>query len=252
MRRSILLVLLCVAAAASCAKKETVAPPARERVGQTITHRVTAGETWESLARDYYGNPTRAGELAADNGGEPARPPVEGSAVRVLLTDRELRYVRNRLDAAREYNAGLDLVASGNYAEAAGRFEAAVELNPYFADASFNLAVAYQKLGYHAKAIDILDELVALSPRNVEYLYALGVSRFAGADYSAAKKAWGDALAIDPAHRKAVFSLGVLCEKTGKKDEARNRFEQYLRLDPNGEWADAARSHLEALGRPRR
>jgi tetratricopeptide (TPR) repeat protein len=251
MNRFPLAALLCLVAILSCAKTKSVSP-ARESLGQVITHRVESGETWESLARDFYGDTDRARELAQDNGRDLAQALVEGSAIRVLLTAREVDSVKNRLDAAREYNAGLDLTASGNYAEAATKFEEALKLNPNFFDASFNLAIAYQKLGLHSKAIDILNDLLTVAPDNVEYLYALGATCFAAGDLGGAKRAFGDVLEKDPTNRKALFSLGVVCEKTGKTDEARRRFERYLELDPEGEWAEAARSHLESLLRPRR
>jgi tetratricopeptide (TPR) repeat protein len=243
---------LCLLCALSCAKTKSVAPPSRESLGQVITHRVETGETWESLARDFYGDAGRARELAQDNGTALAEAPIAGSAVRVLLTAREVASVRRRLDAAREYNAGLDLAASGAYAEAVTRFEESLKLDPELSDASFNLAIAYEKLGFHERAIDILRDLVSRSPGNVDYLYALGASRFAAGDLGGARRAFGEVLDRDSTNRKALFSLGVVCEKTGKLDEAKRRFERYLELDPEGEWAHAARSHLESILRQRR
>jgi tetratricopeptide (TPR) repeat protein len=233
-----------------CAKSKNVPPPAApasEGLGRVMTHRVAFGETWQSIARDFYGDESRSRELAQDNGSDLSRALREGSTIRVLLTAREAETIQAKLEASRVYNAGLDLASSGDYAEAALKFEDALKLNPLFPDASFNLAIAYQKLGYQKRAIDMLRDLLVVSPGNADYLYALGASLFDSGDVAAARRTFSEVVDKDPTNRKALFSFAVACEKTGKLDEARNAFERYLQLDPYGEWADAARSHLESL-----
>jgi len=232
----------------SCAGEKTV-PRAREPVEQVITHRVESGETWHSLARDFYGDEGRAAALALDNRMDAGVEPHAGSAVRIILSARDARRIKSRLDAAREYNAGLDLASAGNYAAASQKFEEAVKLDPYFNDASFNLAVTYGKLGFHAKAVSILKELASVSPGNAGYRYALGASLFDAGDLAGAEKVFLDILAAAPSDRKSVFSLAVILEKRGKTDMAIRRFRQYLVLDSDGEWAESARGHLSALER---
>ncbi len=250
MKLFLIFVISCSLCFMFCAKSKNVPPPqapSSEGLGQVMTHRVALGETWQSLSRDFYGDESRARELAQDNGSDLSRAPREGSAIRVLLTAREVDAVKAKLEAARVYNAGLDLASGGSYAEAALKFEEAVKLNPHFPDASFNLAIAYQKLGYQTKAIAILRDLLVVSPGSTDYLYALGASLFDSGDLGAARRTFSDVLDKDPTNRKALFSFGVACEKTGKPDEARSAFERYIQLDPQGEWADSARSHLESL-----
>jgi tetratricopeptide (TPR) repeat protein len=240
--------LLALAATLSCAGEK----PARETraVEQVITHRVEAGETWRTLARDFYGSESRAAALARDNGGDASVEPPAGSAVRVPLDERDARRIRERLDAARVYNEGLDLASAGSYAAASEKFEEAVRLDPAFNDAYFNLAVSFRKLGLLGKEATILRELVAIAPESVEYRYALGASLFDTGDLAGAEKAFREVLAASGSDRKALFSLAVVLEKRGKAEEAASRFREYLAVEPDGEWADAARSHLEALSRP--
>jgi len=243
-----IIITLCALSISSCAGMGP-APEVRERTEQVVTHRVEAGETWKTMARDFYGDERRGALLARDNGRDESEPPGAGSAVRVFLTARDVKRIQGRLDAAREYNEGLDLVSGGNYAAAVPKFEEAVKLDPFFNDASFNLAVSYEKLGFHEKALTILEDLVEVSPGNPDYRYALGASLFAGGDLGGAEKAFREALAREPAHRKSLFSLAVVLEKRGKTEEAKSRFREYLALDPDGEWGDAARSRIEALER---
>ena len=159
------------------------------------------------------------------------------------------RASRDRLDAAREYNAGLDLAAEGNYAAAIGRFEESIKLDPGLVDASYNLAIAYQRLAFHERAASILRDLVSVAPENVAYRYALGAALLGAGDLEEAEKAFLAVLAAEPLDRKSIFSLAVVLEKRGAVEQARERFRQYLSLDPRGEWADSARAHLAALER---
>ncbi len=248
MRSASIAALFACTAMISCAG-ERPAPGQREPIEQVVTHRVAQGDTWRSLARDFYGDGDRAAVIARDNGMDASVEPRAGSGVRIFLSKRDAERVRNRLDAAREYNVGLDLAAEGNFAAAIGRFSEAIKLDPGLVDASYNLGIAYEKLGYHGKAAAILGDLVAVAPENTAYRYALGVSRYGAGDLEGAERAFLAALAVEPDHRKSIFSLGVVLEKRGAADEAKERFRRYLALDPEGEWADSARAHLKALER---
>jgi tetratricopeptide (TPR) repeat protein len=243
-----LMLICCNVCFMCCAKSKSLPPPAPgPELGQVMTHRVTRGETWQSIARDFYGDEGRARELAQDNGSDLLIGPREGSTIRVLLAAHEGEEVKAKLEASRVYNEGLDLASAGSYAEATIKFQQALKLNPHLHDASFNLAIAYQKLGYHRKAIDILRDLLIVVPGNTDYKYALGASLFASGEVADARRTFSDVLDKDPTNRKALFSYAVACEKTGKYDQARDSFERYLQLDPQGEWAESARSHLESL-----
>lgn len=248
MRFAFFVALFSCAAILSCAG-ERPSSRAREPVEQVITHRVAQGESWRTIARDFYGDESRAEALARDNGMDATVEPRAGSAVRIFLSEREAKRVRNRLDAAREYNAGLDLAAEGNYAAAIGRFEESIKLDPGFIDASYNLAIAYQRLAFHQKAASILEDLVSLVPGNVAYRFALGASLFGAGDLAGAEKAFLAVLAAEPSHRKALFSLAVVFEKRGAFEKAGDTYRRYLSLDSRGEWAESARARLKELDR---
>ena len=243
-----LLVALALAMLISCAG-ERPAPRVNEPLEQVVTHRVESGESWRTIARDFYGDESRSEALARDNGIDYRTEPRPGSAVRIPQSARDVLRIKDRLDAAREYNEGIDCAAEGNFPGASQKFEEALKLDPTLADASFNLALVYGKLGYHRKAAAILADLVSDVPENAGYWYALGASRFEAGDLAGSEKAFLKVLALTPSDRKALFSLAVALEKRGKKGDAKNRFRQYLALDPDGEWADAAREHLDELER---
>jgi len=248
MKQAALIACVSLLAFLSCAGERPAARVSERRgVEQVITHRVESGETWHSLARDFYGDERRAGELARDNGADVKVPPRSGAAVRVFLGARDVERAKRRLDAAREYNEGLDLASEQNYGAAAAKFEEAMKLDPSFRDASFNLAISYDKLGFREKAVRILKDLVSLAPENGEYRYALGASLFGAGAFEGAERAFRDVLKRDAHNRKALFSLAVVLEKRGSVEEAKSRFREYLELEPRGEWAEEARFRLDAL-----
>lgn len=214
---------------------------------KVVTHRVSYGETWESISRDFYGDEERAGELAVFNGRQLQVLPEAGAGVRIPLTSKDLRVLGKRLDAAEAYNRGLDLVSEGNYAEAVEEFRCALEVDPQFSDAAFNLGVTYQKLGLHKNATTVLRDLVTRSPGNPNYMHALGHSLFHTGELNGARRAFLKVLAIDPGHLKSIFSLATVYERMGKVKEAQEWWMEYIERDPNSEWTDKARSHLESL-----
>ena len=249
MRRSVVLLSLTLLLAASCAGRKDALRP--ERADQRITHQVQYGETWVTIAEDFYGDDSRAGDLALYNSGDPESPPEPGSGVRIPLGKKDLRMLGSKLEAADIYNEGLDLVSSGDYAGAIDRFRSALEMDPGLREASFNLAVTYQKLGLHERASTVLEGLVTREPDNPDYFFALGNTYFHVGDLPGAEGAFLDALEIDPNHLKALFSLATVYEKMGELEKAANRLAEYIVREPNGEWSAEARSRLERVNRAR-
>ena len=249
MRGSTVLLSLALLLAVSCAgRKETLRP---DRADQIITHQVQYGETWVTIAEDFYGDDSRAGDLALYNGVDPERLPEPGSGVRIPLEKKDVRKLRSKLDAADIYNDGLDLVSIGDYAGAIDKFRSALEMDPGLREASFNLAVTFQELGLHDRASTVLEGLVTREPGNPDYLFALGHAYFHVGDLQGAEGAFLDALEIDSNHLKALFSLATVYEKMGELEKAANRLTEYIIREPDGEWSAEARERLERVNRAR-
>ena len=247
MKRPALFPLVLLPVLFSCAGQKDLIRP--ERAEQIVTHEARYGETWESISNDFYGDEERAEALAIYNGSDPLTPPEPGASIRIPLSRGDVRSLRSRLDAVEIYNEGLDLAAGGDYAAAVERFRSAIDRDPDFADASFNLAVTYRKLGLHERAATVLENLVTRHPGNPDYLFALGHARFSSGDLGAAERSFLDALDLEPGHLKALFALATVLEREGELEKARDRFVEYLIRDPEGEWAAEARSRVEMLNR---
>lgn len=219
-------------------------PSADDRV---LTHEAAYGETMAEIADDYYGDPSRADDIRDFNDYEKGQEPVEGVALRVPMTPEDMRKLAIRREARVPYNRALDLVTRGKYLDAVIDFDAAIETDPSFADAYFNLGVTLQKVKSHEKALEALGKASKLRPGNAAYQYAIGSSHFYLEDYDKAIRAFRRALEADPRHAKAQYSLALSLERDGREVDARAAWQRYLELDNHSDWADRARARLEAL-----
>ncbi len=245
MRRSVFLLLIPVLVVLSCAgPRRSIS---NKPVKKVVTRRVAPGETWESLAERFYGDKALDADLASYNGLDPSVEPEPGSGVRIPLTARDLKRLGDKSEAAAAYNRGLDMASSGNFAGAIDKFREAVEIDPSLLDASFNLGVVYQKLGLHSNAATVFEGLIVKEKENPEYYYALGASLFHLERYEKAYEAFHEALEIDRMHLKSLFSIAVVCERSGKTQEAAGYWRRYIQSAPEGEWREEARRRLEAL-----
>lgn len=101
-------------------------------------------------------------------------------------------------EAVKRNNFGADLLKQGRLDEAIAEFQRAVEIDPTYAAAHFNLAYAFE--------------------RRERFDEAIGQYR--------------KALELEPGNLLGHNNLGVLYDKQGKYDEAVAAFEQALRVDP--------------------
>ncbi len=74
--------------------------------------------------------------------------------------------IRGAAGAAFEHDYGLAAIGTGRYHEATERFERALELAPEMSDALVKLAFARAHTGEVAKALDIIEEVLAAEPAN--------------------------------------------------------------------------------------
>jgi tetratricopeptide (TPR) repeat protein len=249
-RPAVFLTLICaLGLAASCAGRK--GEGVQVSVSDSITHRIKEGESWESVALEYYGDSERAADVAGYNGMDPDIEPVPGTGIRVQLTTEDRSKFDRLVEAATFYNTGLELASQKKYSEATTNFEKAIEKDRGFTDAIYNLGVTWQKLGMHRKAVEVLSGLGTEEAMegidDPEYLYALGASYFHLREYDKAEDAFDAAREIDPLHLKSLFSLAVIYEKKGRLDDAASALREYIKAAPEGVWKDQAKAKLERV-----
>jgi len=141
--------------------------------------------------------------------------------------------------------------------EALRAFVKATEIDENLAEAYSQLASLYNgmgKLDDAAKMSAKANELMAKSPAGGDpiALYNQGVILWNGGKGAEARDAFAKAVKADPKNAKAQYYLGLTTFSTaaggdGKMTDARAPLQEYLRLDPNGEFAESAKALLAAI-----
>lgn len=110
--------------------------------------------------------------------------------------------------------------------------------------------------GNYESAINTLGRSLELQPNGSESLTDLASAYFERAealdrpiDYGTAIELLSKVLVKSPQDSVALFNRALICERMFLYTQAVNDWENYLRVDPQGEWAEEARTRLDALKR---
>jgi len=108
--------------------------------------------------------------------------------------------------------------------------------------------------GNYESALKTLQRALEVQPDSPSLLTDLASAYFERAeaadrpiDYGNAIEALGKALAKTPDDPVALFNRALICERMFLYVQAVDDWDHYLRIDPNGAWADAARRQLGAI-----
>jgi len=183
---------------------------------------------------------------------------------------------------ARSYNNnGVEFVNSGKYEEASGEFQKALEIDPDFHVARYNLGLAYYNMGKTKEAISeleyltnssyyfvnahynlgtiylregMLDEalkqlkvVIELQPNHAEAHFNLGFIYFKKDAFQDAIAEYKKALEINPDSIKGLLSLAFIYEKNNMYKEAIEEYSLALELDPNHQEAQQALGGAKAI-----
>jgi putative PEP-CTERM system TPR-repeat lipoprotein len=144
------------------------------------------------------------------------------------MFDRAMR-VGGGSQAQREL--GLAQVGANQGRAALISLEKAYAQDPSDLRTGIELAVLYARLGNRQKAIQIAEAVVAKEPRNPAMLNFLGNIKGRLGDNAGLRKAYEQALAIDPAFRQVLVNLTQLDMEEGRFEPARKRLGDLLRKD---------------------
>lgn len=153
--------------------------------------------------------------------------------------------------AATEY--GVALASAQRLDEARQHFRRALELDPNFVDARFDLASVDAQSGDLQSAAENFKRVLDARPGDAkskqhlgEVLYLLGDKLAESGDLAAAEQQYKKALFYRPGDPQLHTSLGVVLARLGRLLEARPEFDVAVRLDPKYE---PARKALDAINR---
>jgi tetratricopeptide (TPR) repeat protein len=143
-------------------------------------------------------------------------------------------------------------MAKKDYEAAEGTFKKALELNPSSVEAYNGLANLYnaqKKFDQAAEASAQAAKLGAAAPggASASTVFNQGVIAWNASRIDDAKKAFEEAVKLDPKLAEAHYWLGMANLNQGKMPEAAASFEEYLKLDASGKYAEQAKGILAQI-----
>jgi tetratricopeptide (TPR) repeat protein len=143
-------------------------------------------------------------------------------------------------------------MAKKDYDAAEGTYKKAIELNPSSAEAYNGLANLYnaqKKFDQASEASAQAAKLGAAAPggASASTVFNQGVIAWNASRIDDAKKAFEEAVKLDPKLAEAHYWLGMANLNQGKMPEAVTSFEEYLKLDASGKYAEQAKGILAQI-----
>jgi tetratricopeptide (TPR) repeat protein len=206
-----------------------------------------------------------------------------GDRAKAAKAREELERIARLSDQAKAvYNDGVARQKLGEEEGALAKFQGALELDPNFEPALLALAASALKLGRAAEAHAAAETALKLDPGNAEALkvrynaalklkdeaklaealaglaavdaatardglFLLAQSAFANDDAKAAKERLRRVLAINPAHARSHYILGLIFMREGAKAQARTHFQRFIDLAPSDPDVASARDALRLM-----
>ncbi len=167
----------------------------------------------------------------------------------LMVARIQLSYWQNNLTLLRHASAvttdnyvvdnflGRALDDAGKNDESLPLYEAAVRIEPHYAQAQFNLGMARLNRRQLDEACVHLAEVVRLVPEDAGAHYYLGTALLENDRLNEAIDQFNAAILINPDLTAAHSQLGLTLIKQGKTVEAILHFGRVVRLQPNDSWA---------------
>ena len=137
--------------------------------------------------------------------------------------------------AEEQFAKGNALGLAGKYGDAVAAFQEAVRLKPDYADAWYNLGVAFlQPPGQqYDEAIAAFRKTVELRPDHYEAWYLMGVAWESRGQYEEAVEPYRQAIRSNPAYVEAYQGLAVALARNCRYPEALDALKKYMALAGN-------------------
>ena len=136
--------------------------------------------------------------------------------------------------------------------QAAEAYRKAVEAAPGWVEARINLGTTYYQLGRMEEALEQFRKAVELEPKNALAKFNLGCVHQQLGDMKGAIEHLANSVELMPALADAHLNLALAYEKTGRQQNAIRHLSLYVQYEPNGPWADFARSRIAKHKTPAR
>ncbi len=142
-------------------------------------------------------------------------------------------------------NSGRKFYVNGDYEKAVAAFKEEISNKPSSAEAYFNLALAYGKLGQHDNEISAYEGTIKLTPNKPEIYFNLGNAYIDKGDKHKAIEAFRHAISLRPDYLKAHYTIGKTYAEIGDKENALKELEIVRKAD--GRSADELASIIKTV-----
>ena len=129
-------------------------------------------------------------------------------------------------------NLGILRLRSGDPGQAERDYRRALELDPGFTPARFNLANLLNLLGNNAEAETVLQEGIERAPEEGELHYSLGLVLAEEGRFEPAAASLARAAALLPDRSRVRYNLGLVLQRLGRPDEAEAALLEANTLNP--------------------
>ena len=210
---------------------------------------LSRGVPLHAILRDLTA--TRAGQLSLDF--QPTRTDTPRARVVSLPAVRQLaKPAADRAAEIRQANyalaakyfldaAQLDDGEDRDLEQASAAYRRALMFDPELVPALVNLANIHYEQDQLVEAEALYEKAIRIDAECFEAYFNLGNIHHDLARYAEAVVAYREALGINPSYPEAHFYLAVTLEKLGRSAEARNHWQHYRDLEPEGEFVELAR-----------
>lgn len=144
------------------------------------------------------------------------------------------------------FNRGVQLQQTGPLTAAITAYQEAIQLDPSFAAAHYNLAICYRANNQPDLALEHYERALQAFPdyTDARFNYAILLQEQGYVDDAIAQ--FERIVATNPTHAPARLSLATLyAQNRATRQKAREHYQQYLRLDPNSPLARDIRRWLD-------
>ncbi|MBN1881851.1 MAG: tetratricopeptide repeat protein [Deltaproteobacteria bacterium] len=165
------------------------------------------------------------------------------------LTEHLMLFKGTVAETAEERNnRGAELLLEGNYSEAADEFRTAIEIDPNYSDAYYNLGKVYSHLEDYSSAEEYYITAIEIDPDDARYHYNLAIVYGKMEMLDKSEEEYLYAISIDPFYDKAHNNLGALYVKTGKLEQALAEFTYAYEINQKGTYKANIDMVREMLG----
>lgn len=153
-----------------------------------------------------------------------------------------------------QYNIGSAHAQKQEYDKAETAFKKAIELKPDSPDGYNALANLYSTTKRYDEAAKMTEEATkhagagsAAGGGSADSLFNQGVNFWNAGRIADAKKQFEAAIQANPGHAEAHYWVAMANLNEGNTKDAVTHFEEYLKLDPNGQYAEQAKGVVSQL-----